>query len=191
MQKRYSFPILFLLLWLGFTILSFAFGPYVYKLTNPFIFYSFLFLIHLSLLVGYLLGQREKGAATRLKFDYFRLLKGTIIISVVYLVLKMVFTKGGDIRFLFTAFSNAAERYANNSFKHTNIFSYFDMFFIPISYIAITNSICCYNSLKIKYKFGVFFYHNSLNNIFNWFGNEGWYNGIVYPELCSFFIKCL
>jgi hypothetical protein len=156
-QKRIYFPILFLLSWLGLTILSFAFGPYLYKLTKPFLFYSYLFLIHCALFIGYFWGQRNEGRSTILKIDYYRIVEITIIISVIYLIIKLLFTRGGDINNLLGTFRNAAETYAISSLKHSNPFSYMDIFFNPIAVIAITNTIYCHNKLRKLYRYIVYF----------------------------------
>jgi hypothetical protein len=156
-QKGIYFPIYILLSWLGLTILSFAFGPYLYRLTNPFVFYSYLFLIHSSLLAGYILGQRNEGCRSRLNIDFYRVVEGTVFISVVYLIVKLVFTKGGDIGNLLGTFRNASETYAVSSLKHSNLFSYFDILFFPISVFAITNTIYCHDKLKKRYRNSVYF----------------------------------
>jgi hypothetical protein len=155
-KNRFYFPIAFLLSWLALTILSFAFGPYFYKLTKPFIFYSYLFLIHAALFLGYFLGQRKEGHATRVNIYYYRIVEVTIIISIIYLIVKLIITGGGDIRNLIVTFRNAQETYAISSLKHSNLFSYFDILFFPLSVIAITNAIYCHNKLRLPYRISVY-----------------------------------
>jgi hypothetical protein len=151
-NKKIFFPIIFLLSWLALTVLSFIFGPYKYQVEKPFIFYTYLFLIHAALIFGYIWGQTKPGKDTKLKFEYFNMVEMSIIIAIVYLFVKFIITKGGDFRNLFLTFNNAAEVYAKSSAKHANFFSYLDILFTPILIFAITNTIYCHNKLRKIYR---------------------------------------
>jgi hypothetical protein len=155
-QNKIYFPIIFLLSWLGLTILSFIYGPFEYKMTKPVVLYSYLFLIQGALLLGYILGQNKDGRGTRIKMEYHSFVEITIIFSLVYLVVKLIITRGGDILNLMGTFRNAADIYAKSSLKHASLFSYLDIFFIPISVIAITNTIYCHKKLKWPYRISVY-----------------------------------
>lgn len=156
-QRKIYFPIIFQMSWLCLTILSFAFGPYLYKLTKPVVFYSYLFLIHAGLLFGYIWGQRNAGCKTRLNIDYYRFVEITIIISFVYLIIKIIFTGGGDLRNFLGTFRNAQESYASSSLKNSNLFSYTDILFFPIFIIALTNAIYSHSKLSWTYRLCVYF----------------------------------
>jgi energy-converting hydrogenase Eha subunit E len=65
-------------------------------------------------------------------------------------------TFGGDIRNFSETFKNASKTYLNSSIRHSNIFSYLDIFLTPISLIAITNSIFSYKNLRKRYRYSVF-----------------------------------
>jgi hypothetical protein len=156
-QTRIYFPILFLLSWLLFTILVFVFGPWKYELINPFIFYSYLFLIHLALFLGYLRGLNNNAISTRITIDYNRFVELTIIISFVYLIAKLLLTKGGDLANLINTFKNASETYVKSSLRFVNLFSYTDIFFKPISVVAITNAIYCNRKLRWGYRYCIYF----------------------------------
>jgi len=155
-QNRIYFPIIFLLCWLGFTIYIFIFGPYKYKLVNPFIFYTYLLAVHLALLFGYIRGQRSLGRGSQVKIDYYKFVQLTIIISLTYFVIKLIFTFGGNLRHFSETFQNASKSYKTSSFNHPNLFSYLDMFFAPISLIAITNTLFSYKNLRRRYRYSVF-----------------------------------
>jgi hypothetical protein len=155
-QKGIYFPIIVLLSWLSLTILSFAFGPYQYKLIKPFVFYSYLVLIHLALFIGYFYGQKKEGYGLRLKFNYYKTIEITIIISIIYVIIKLILTKGGDIRNLHEVFRNTQEVYHYSSFKHSNFFSYLDIFFFPLSVFAITNAIYSNNKLRLPFRMCVY-----------------------------------
>jgi len=155
-QKKVYFPIIFLLSWLGFTIFTFIFGPYKYKITNSFIFYTYLIAVHIALLLGYLRGQRSYGRGIQIKIDYYKFVKVIIIISFLYFIMKLLLTFGGDMRNFFATFKNASKTYLNSSVRHSNIFSYLDIFFAPISLIAITNAIFSYKKLSKRYRYSVF-----------------------------------
>jgi hypothetical protein len=155
-QNKIYLPIVFLLSWLLLTILSFIFGPYLYNVKTPYVFYSFLFLIHSALLIGYIWGQREEGLGTRLHINYYRIIEISIIISMVYLIVKLILSKGGDVRNFMGTFINAAETYANSNVKHAYLFSYLDIIFTPIYIIAITNTIYSHNKIRIFYRICVY-----------------------------------
>ena len=152
-QKIY-FPIIFLLSWLGFTILSFIFGPYEYQLTNPVIFYTYLILIHLALYLGYIKGLRSEGRNIKKEFDYIGFVKKAIQISFIYFIVKLIFNSGISISNLNETFNDASNSYNSNS--DTNIFSYLDMIFTPISLVAITNTIFSYKNLPRLYRYSVY-----------------------------------
>jgi hypothetical protein len=155
-KQKYYFPIVFLLSWLIFTILVFAYGPYEYKVTRPAIFYSYLVAIHLALLLGYLRGQRSTGRGFQIRIDYYRFVRVTIIISFFYLIIKLLLTFGGDLNNIKQTFTNARKAYLTSSIRHSNLFSYLDIFFAPITLIAVTNAIFSYKHLRRRYKFILF-----------------------------------
>ena len=151
LHKTYS-PIIFLLTWLGLTVLTFLYGPYEYKLINPVVFFFYIILIHLALFLGYKRGQRSKGRNTRANFNYFKFIKITILISLFYLIVKLAFTSGGNLHNFIQTFNNASETYG----RQVNLFSYLDMLFGPISIIAITNTIFSYKNLPKPYRYSVY-----------------------------------
>jgi hypothetical protein len=155
-QHKIYFPIIFLLCWLSFTILVFMYGPYKYKLVKPFIFYTYLLAVHLALLFGYIRGQRSLGRGSRVRFDYYEFVKFTILISLVYFVIKLIFTLGGNLRHFSETFQNASKSYRTSSFNHPNLFSFLDIFFAPISLIAITNTLFSYKNIRRRYRYSVF-----------------------------------
>lgn len=87
MKKKkliYFYPIIFLLTYLTITLLIFQFGPVTYKVHEPFIFWSFLFIYHISFFMGYILSYKtttktslvvyshtEIGDRVNLRFFYF------------------------------------------------------------------------------------------------------------------------
>jgi hypothetical protein len=147
-HKRIYHPIIILLSWLVLTILSFVFGPWNYILKNPFVFYAYLFLIHSALLLGYIFGQNADGCGTRIRVNYYKLVESAIIISFVYLIVKLIFTRGGDVSNFIETFKNALKTYSSNYVTRTSLFSYLDIFFTPIFVIAITNAICSHNKIR-------------------------------------------
>jgi len=153
-QQKIYFPIIFLLTWLGITIFTFIFGPYEYKLTNPFVFYMYLMFIHLALFLGYKRGLKSYGRDIRKEFDYISFVKKTIKISFLYFIVKILVNSGNSISNLSETFIDASSSYNNNN--DTNIFSYLDMIFTPISLVAITNSIFSYKNLPKLYRYSVY-----------------------------------
>jgi hypothetical protein len=155
-QNKILFPILFLLSWLSLTILIFILGPWEYKLTHQFVFYTYLLLINVSLFLGYLWGQRNIGHGTKIKVNYYSFVEVTIIMSALYLVIKLILTGGGDLRNFFVTFKNSSETYSTSSLRHVNLFSYLDIIFNPIFVLAFTNTIFSNNKLRIEYRICVY-----------------------------------
>jgi hypothetical protein len=155
-SKNYL-PIYLLLGWLGFTLFFFLFGPWTYKLTNEFVFYSYLILVHLAIFLGYHKGLSNTSGVLRIKTDYYRLLELSILISVVYLVIKLVLTSGGNLSHFMRTFNNANDSYLNSSMRHPNMISYTDIFFFPILIFAITNAIYSNKNLRRPYRYCVYF----------------------------------
>src|SRR5450631_4068606 len=157
-QKKIYFPIIFILSWLGFTIFTFSFGPYYYNVTNPFIFYSYLISIHLSLFLGYRRGLQSNGRRWKYNINYFSFVKTTIIISVGYSVVKLISSSGGNVLNVAATFEDAATSYKQSiSGENVSMFSYIDMMFNPIYVIAVTNSIFSYKYLLKPYRFCLYF----------------------------------
>lgn len=152
-QKKIYSPIIFLLSWLGFTIFTFSFGPYYYKLTNPFVFYTYLILIHLFLFLGYKRGLRSNGRGCQFNINYLSFVKTALLISIGYNIVKLIYTGGGNIINFGSTFNDATTSYMNNvSGQNVTVFSYIDMIFYPIYLIAITNAIFSYKYLLKPYK---------------------------------------
>lgn len=156
-QNNIYFPIVFLLSWLGFTVFIFAFGPYKYDLVRPAVFYTYLFAVHIALLLGYFRGQHSLGRGSQIKIDYYLFVKLTIIISFLYLLLKLSVTFGGDLRNFSGTFINAKKSYLTSSVRSSNLFSYIDIFFAPVTLIAITNTLFNYRNLPKLYRYSVIF----------------------------------
>jgi hypothetical protein len=150
------FPILLLITWLGFTILVFIFGPWKYNLIDPFVFYSYLFLVHLALFLGYSKGLQSTPAVLSIKIEYDRFVNMSILVSFLYLIIKTLLTRGGDLANFFNTFRNASYTYITSSYRYVNIFSYLDIIFKPISIIAITNAIFNHGKLKRSYKYMIY-----------------------------------
>jgi len=156
-SKIIYLPVILLLTWFCLTFLVFIFGPWEYRLTNLFAFYSYLFLVNIALLLGYIFGQKEDTKVSKIEINYHPFVEISVIISILYLIVKLILTRGGDIQNLIGTFKNATEAYSISSLKHSNFFSYIDIIFTPISVIAITNGIFWHKKLNIVYKFCVYF----------------------------------
>lgn len=156
-QRKIYAPIIFLLLWLGFTIFTFSFGPYAYNLTNPFEFYIYLLVIHLLLFLGYRSGLKSNVKKLRININYLDFVKKTVVISLIYGVFKIIITSGGDALNFSATFADASTTYENSNLKNTSLFSYIDIIFYPISLIAITNTIFSNKKLSWPYRLSVYF----------------------------------
>lgn len=152
MTQKFYFPILFLLAWLVFTILVFIYGPYEYEIRNKFSFYLYLIAVHIALLLGYLRGQKSRGRGSIVRVNYVKFIKWTLLLSVFYNLIKILFTLGGDLSNISQTFSDSAKSYSTSSFRYPNAFNYVDIFFFPIYFISVTNSVFYYNFLERRYK---------------------------------------
>jgi hypothetical protein len=63
------FPIIFFEIYLSISILAFAFGPWQWPVSNPWQLYSFLILVQIALLAGYLQALRNPPRPTSLKLN--------------------------------------------------------------------------------------------------------------------------
>jgi len=150
--RKINLPIVLLLTWLSFTAMIFIWGPYEYELLNPVLFYSYIIAINISLYLGYNRGQKSHGRASRSKVKYSVILKRLIMLSFVYISIKMALTRGGDLVRIATTFTDSSKSYLNSSIKNTGVFNYIDIIMIPIEIMAITNSIHSFSTLGIKYR---------------------------------------
>ena len=138
------------------TVAIFVWGPYTYKVINPFIFYAYLAAINIALFLGYFWGQTFPGRGSRVKIDYYRFVKTTIILSLVYFFIKIILTSGGDLSNLIQTFKGANKSYDISRLRRPNIFSYLDIFFFPVMIIAITNTLFLFNRLGNWFRFSIY-----------------------------------
>lgn len=150
--RKIYLPIIYLLSWLVMTVVIFTWGPYAYQVTNPVTFYSYLFFVHAALLGGYCWGQTFSGRGTRLKIDYFKFVQVTISISILYFTIKLLLTAGGDLNNFILTFKDANKSYDSSSLRQITLFSYLDMFFVPLIIIAITNTLFSFKKIKIIWR---------------------------------------
>jgi len=155
-QGKKIMPIILLLSWLLLTILVFVFGPYKYKINNSFLFYTYLFIVNVSLFLGYMRGQKSYGRKCKIKINYIKFVQTSIIISFIYLIIKLILTSGGDLANVFTTFKDASESYMKRTTNHPNLFSYIDIFILPVTIIAITNGIFSSKKLNRGYRYCVY-----------------------------------
>lgn len=151
-KHKYFLPIVVLLGWLSFTICIFLFGPYRYSVKSPLLFYIYLFLIHLALFLGYYRGQRSQGRGIRINFSAIKFVKVCLLVTVAYMVLKLIITQGGEIRRVNAALTDAADAYLSNSFRNVSVFSYIEMLVVPLTMISLANGIVFYNQLSKRFK---------------------------------------
>jgi len=127
---NFYLPIILLLSWLIFTIISFAYGPYHYDLINPIYFYLYLLLIHCFLFSGYKVGLKSRGRDFNINISYIKLIKCLSIASFYYNFIKLIF-HGGSASNVLETFNDASLSYDKNiSGQFSGIFSYMDMIFI-------------------------------------------------------------
>ena len=155
-QSKAYFPLVFLMSWLVLTIIIFIWGPWNYKLINPFTFYSYLFLIHLALVLGYMRGQEAPGRSSRIDLDFLKWTKTAIIVSGIYFIFKSVLTAGDSFSHFIGTFRNASETYANSNLRHPTLFNYSDILFYPIFIFASVNTIYIHKKLNWWYRLAVY-----------------------------------
>lgn len=149
MTKKFYAPIIILMSWLLTTLFFFYFGPYKYQLKSPWIFNSYIFAIHVAIMMGYIVGQRSLGRELNLKLNHKRLIEFLIRFSLVYTFFVLIATKGGDVGRVGQAVDNPAEAYLEGSTKAApTIFSYLNIFIAPIITLAITNAIFIWKKIS-------------------------------------------
>jgi hypothetical protein len=155
-QSKTYFPLVFLMTWLLLTIIIFIWGPWNYKLINPFTFYFYLFLIHLALILGYMRGLESQGRSSRVGLDFFKWTKTAIIVSGIYFIFKSVITAGDSFSHFIGTFRNASETYTNSNLRHPTLFNYSDILFFPVFIFASVNTIYIHKKLNWWYRLVVY-----------------------------------
>ena len=144
--------------WILLTILVFIFGPYEYDIIRPVIFYFYLLGLLLSIFLGYKRGQNTFGRGSRLRINYYKFTKQTILFSLSYFFLKVVIIGGGDFVQIFNTLRDPSLTYTTSSVRVApTLFVYMDMFFHPFSLIAITNVVFSYKKLPKRYRYAGYF----------------------------------
>ena len=155
-NRKIYLPIIFLLTWLISTVLVFNFGPYDYKITNTLSFYVYLTFIHIAIFLGYFWGQTFEGQSIRVKINYFKLVERVISVAVLYVGIKLLLTGGGELRNFFQTFQDANLSYIDRNVRAKSIFTYLDIFFVPVIIFAITNTLFCYGKLSRWYRYSIY-----------------------------------
>ncbi|KHJ39130.1 hypothetical protein PBAC_07300 [Pedobacter glucosidilyticus] len=149
MAKKFYAPIVILMSWLLTTLFFFYYGPYEYQLASPWVFNSYIFFIHVSILLGYIVGQQSYGRKLNIKINYYKFVKLLIRFSIFYTVLMLIITKGGDVGRVGQAIDNPADAYLAGSTKAApTLFSYLNIIIAPIITLAITNSILIWKRIS-------------------------------------------
>jgi hypothetical protein len=96
-KVRY-FPIVFFELFLLFTVVIFAFGPWDWPVANPWALYSFVLLNQVALLVGYMTAIRKLAPVPfRIPFQVNLLMWASALVVLVLLIPTTSTRTGGDI----------------------------------------------------------------------------------------------
>jgi hypothetical protein len=153
-NKKYYYPFVLLFIYSCVTIFFFLYGPYDYILENGTYLFYFLVAVHISLIGGYVLGQKSNGRRLLLRFSSLKATKYIIVVIVFYKLISIIGTGGGDLFRVSTAIADPAQAYLDGSTKAGNIsiFNYIDMVFAPFVTIGVTAGIFFWKRLTLIFK---------------------------------------
>lgn len=147
-KNKYYYPLNLLLIYSLTTIFFFLFGPYKYKIENGLYLTLFLVLVHVSLIKGYLRGQKSNGRKFKVKFSSIKATKYVILIVFIYKIVSLIGTGGGDLFRVSLAINDPATAYFESSTKgNISVFNYIDMLFAPLVTIAVTSGVFFWNRI--------------------------------------------
>jgi hypothetical protein len=165
-NKRIAlFPIIFFQVYLAVSVLTFAFGPWPWPVSNPFQLYSFLILAQVALLAGYLqaIKKQPRPASTKLRVP----LMVTVSLVFNYLWLPEIyeirtgqaFNLGAAISAMMTGLTDPGHEYLENKkytalqgvnmAGHTTAIVYATFLVYPIMWIAFPLGVVFWKQLKV------------------------------------------
>jgi hypothetical protein len=135
-MTRY-FPIVFFQLYLTFSVLLFAFGPWPWPVQSPVKLYGFLFLAQVSLLWGYLRGLNGGGAIIQSKLMSKRYLHWSLLCTLVLLLPTSYARLGSIVPNVLQGLSNPGDVYyeffmLRNTERSAIAFEYLRVVFGPL-----------------------------------------------------------
>jgi hypothetical protein len=153
MQKQYGervyyskkvrlFPILFFEIYLTFTVVLFAFGPWPWPVENPEKLYSFLVLAQVALFLGYLHGIQTKPRGYFGKWRIESIVKLSIAINILMIIPMMYIRGGGQMNLLESlidpgrVYNESRERALNLSYT-VNLVEYVNVVVSPIKWAIV------------------------------------------------------
>src|SRR5664279_1238464 len=114
--RRYSIsarllPILYFEIYLNFTVVLFAYGPWPWPVTNPEKLYGFLGMAHLALFLGYALAVLRRPAVYVGKWTPNGIVKTSLLVSAMLLLPTISFRTGSVIPDVRAALANLGSAY--------------------------------------------------------------------------------
>jgi hypothetical protein len=79
-------PLLIMEAYLSFTVLLFAFGPWPWPVQNSLTLYTYLILVQIALLLGYLSKSQDDGVIYTGQYSIYALLKVSVILNIIFLI---------------------------------------------------------------------------------------------------------
>lgn len=104
-------PILYFELYLNFTVVLFAFGPWPWPVKNPVKLYGFLACAHLALLLGYMCAAFRRPAAYNGRWTVEGVVKASLIVSALLLLPTVWFRTGAILPDLGAALADLGRTY--------------------------------------------------------------------------------
>jgi hypothetical protein len=146
-------PIIFFELFLSFTVLLFAFGPWEWPIKNNVLLYSYLIGAQIFLFLGYNFGiKRIRGKRTfapPIKF-----INLSIIVSLIMAIPLIYVRSGGNFNFVIEGFTNPGKVYniSREGSIPYNITDYIDIVLAPITWSLLPCLVFYWNNITKRLK---------------------------------------
>lgn len=145
------FPILFFFAYLNFTVFLFAFGPWPWPVQDGTTLYSFLAVVHLSLLFGYLSAAFSRPHGYTGPWTGQRLVVISLIVNLVFLFPTSGYRTGGMLPDVLGGLTDPGTSYAESLAIRSNGFpvtEYLRILFGPILFLLLPLVIFYWGSLR-------------------------------------------
>lgn len=93
-RKKVYFPLVAAQIYLTMSVLLFAFGPWPWRVSSPFLLYTFLLAFQCALAFGYWIGARRRLKPPRRGFNALRLIRISLITNCIWLLPKFLVRAG-------------------------------------------------------------------------------------------------
>lgn len=153
--SNFLLPIKFLIGWITFTYILFVFGPYNYPIQNSLYFYTYLFLVLISLYFGYKKGISMIGRTLNLNINQNSIVRISLFIALFFNIFLFFSNISKFSKFFNFSYGELYNSYITN--PEVSFSNYLYIFISPFIFISIASGFYYWNKFKFWQKFAVVF----------------------------------